>query len=58
MVRMLRLSRIVRTARQALGRTGSLLMKLDIEGSEWSVLPDLMQTGALCQVSGTLHLPS
>ena len=29
---------------------GQILMKLDVEGSEWTVLPDLMQTGALCAV--------
>jgi len=32
------------------GPRGQILMKLDVEGSEWTVLPDLMQTGALCAV--------
>ena len=61
-VRMLRLSRLVRLVRAQLDvtarragtppgqRAGKILMKLDIEGSEWTVLTDLMDSGALCTV--------
>ena len=61
-VRMLRLSRLVRLVRAQLDvtarragtppgqRSGKILMKLDIEGSEWTVLTDLMDSGALCAV--------
>jgi hypothetical protein len=61
-VRMLRLSRLVRLVRAQLDvtarragtppgqRAGKILMKLDIEGSEWTVLTDLMDSGALCAV--------
>lgn len=62
-VRMIRLARLVRLVRAQLdvtaGRAGTppgqraknkILMKLDIEGSEWTVLTDLMESGALCAV--------
>lgn len=61
-VRMLRLSRLVRLVRAQLDltarrastppgqRAGKILMKLDVEGSEWTVLTDLMDSGALCAV--------
>ena len=63
-VRMLRLSRLVKLVRAQLDmtarragtpagqRAGKILMKLDIEGSEWTVLTDLMDSGALCAVDG------
>jgi len=38
------------TTARSKGPRGQILMKLDVEGSEWTVLPDLMQTGALCAV--------
>ena len=57
-VRMMRLARLVRIVRAQLDateamprqRTRKILMKLDIEGAEWSVLTDLMESGALCAI--------
>ena len=37
-------------ARGEAGRSG-MLMKLDIEGAEWTVLPDLMASHALCALA-------
>lgn len=54
MVRMAHLARIIRYVSDKLqghSDDGRILMKLDIEGSEWSVVPDLMATGALCKLS-------
>ena len=51
LVRMIKLERIIRHVHHELrGGSGRILMKLDIEGSEWTVLPELMASGALCLV--------
>ena len=49
-VRQVRLSRIIALVRRRLAPSGRILMKLDVEGSEWTILPDLMVNGSLCSL--------
>ena len=54
MVRMVHLARIIGHVSDKLhaeNANGRILLKLDIEGSEWTVVPDLMASGALCKIS-------
>lgn len=48
-VRMIQLSRILRHVRTL--TRDQVLVKLDIEGAEWTVLPELMATRALCSAN-------
>ena len=47
-VRQVHLARIMQHVRRQLPRSANILMKLDVEGSEWVILPDLMGTRAIC----------
>ena len=56
MVRTVDLARLVqeldRRQRRAVAERGQLVMKIDIEGSEFVALPQMIMTGALCAVDG------
>ena len=50
LVRTLDLARLIHRIRQRIGPDGKILMKLDVEGAEYTLLARLALTGVLCDV--------